>query len=918
MARIPEIIRRKNISQVAAKANTGSGFAWKAISDLAKVGEDVVRPAAVEQAKEDGLNSVYRDENGQLKVDNKSLLGGELAGAHNSAAYAKFLSQRSIDTGETMTELAIKYQFDPSGFKEASDLYVRSLEGEEGVPALLREDIASSARREASARFNGLYRSQVQRDQSEANRNSKTQRDMLSDDYINLVIGGDLEAAEEKYAELVRLSEFRADTAYISETPAETEAFLRGTRGAAKAAKLTQELSGLVGATSISDEQRKEIETLLSDPDIDPKTRQKLYMVTQGRMKGIDAAGIVAGLTDGSVEGRVISVESAGRANAKNPNSSAYGPHQFLKGTWASLVNKYKPEWANGLSEGQIQALRADRAKSSEMYQHFRRENQMALSNAGLPINPATEYMAHFFGAGGAVKLLKSDPSALVSDLVSADTISSNDFLKGMTVHDAKVWAARKMTMKASDMAQQQLVIDQIDDRELMALASKALSEQIAVRNRFEQFSAQEYETRMADADDTLTSQEILEDHNLSDEAQRKLVTQLEKANKSKIEIQKTLSELNNPDAFLDMADKKVSARVDDVYEASLGGANPLSDPEHISTAVQFTDRTGKAPTKMFNALVAGVRSDDPEEVAQAMEVANGLMQAHPSAFTNHAKSKELLNALSDYKTFAEFGDATTASSRMIEARKEVPKNVSKEADSLAENLDISDIVSFHDSSWFSDPTIGIDGQESVEHLMPDYVEEAMMGEYKTLFKKAFIETGDESRAKTRALDDLGRIYAPNTVTGNRRIMKYPPQLQAAYPPIDGSHDWMQTQIEKEISEHVFGDLARKGGQTNAGEYHKNWVEAKDIYLVSDAQTRRESTSNDKTSYQLFYMKDGVLEALPDRFFFDPSEFKKNDVPSDEKYMQHMRDLGRNYARENPGLFNPQTEIDRFERKAKE
>ena len=302
MARIPRFNGNRALSQVAAapgpSAAAGAGFG--ALSALAKMGEDFVKPAAMEKAREDGMRSVYRDENGVLKVDSKSVYGGELSDAHNSAAYAKYLSQRSIDVRDTMTELAIQHEFNPAGFRQATDAYISLLREDEDVPPLLREDVIAQAEREASARFNGLMLSSVDRTQRDANNQTSAHRDALADDYINLMMEGNVEAANEKMAEIEALTEFRTNAPYIPETPAQSEAYLSGTRGAARAAQLTRRLEDLSGARSITDDERQEIQDLVNDPDLDPATRSRLYAATQGRLKGIDgrAAADALGGTD--------------------------------------------------------------------------------------------------------------------------------------------------------------------------------------------------------------------------------------------------------------------------------------------------------------------------------------------------------------------------------------------------------------------------------------------------------------------------------------------------------------------------------------------------------------------------------------------------------------------------------------------
>lgn len=394
MARIPEVIRSRAVSNVATQPpRAGQGFA--ALSELAKAAAEFVEPAAQKEAQEAGFDATYRDENGQLKVAEKSVFGGRNADIHNAAAFSKYMSQRSIDMAESFTELARKHEFDPNGFKQASDAYIGLLEADESIPRLLKEDLLANARKEASRRFNGLYNQETARNYKESERNTAAHRDMLVDDAVNLFAGGDTKAAEEKLAEIEQISAFRANAAYIPETEVEAQAFMRGVNSAAKAARLMRILTDTSGSTSLSVEQRSEIEDLLADPDLKPKTREMLYLATQGHLKAIDAGAFVRAATDDSYEAKVVHVESAGKSGAKNPNSTATGPHQFIGGTWLQHVKSLRKrggaQWSVGMRDDQILDMRTDAGASSEVFQHFRENNAAVLTKAGISVNDTTE-----------------------------------------------------------------------------------------------------------------------------------------------------------------------------------------------------------------------------------------------------------------------------------------------------------------------------------------------------------------------------------------------------------------------------------------------------------------------------------------------------------------------------------------------
>lgn len=905
MARLPEIIRRNPISQVAATpAQAGAGAGWGALASVMQTANEFVKPAAEQQSRLEGEAAVYRDESGQLKVQPRSVYAGEMGAIHNSAAFAKYLSQKSIDISNTMNELYVEHQFNPEGFREAADGYLQILEDDENIPPVLKENLISKVREEGAQRFEGLYRSQVDRDFKESDTNTATQRDMLVDDYVNLYVAGDEEAAAAKWAEIEGISDFRSSAPYISETPAEQEQFMRGARGAAKAGRLIRDLEGLEGATSIDDQTRDEIMGVLEDPDISPNVRQRLYTATQGRLKGIDANAMIAGMTDSSYEAMVVRAESGGRADAAAGTSSALGHHQFVKDTWLGLVRKYKPSWAAGKDERSILAMRKDPAASSEMFQHFRRENQAALANAGLPVNPATEYMAHFFGSGDVVKVLGSSDDTLVSDIVSAGKINANPFLKGMTVRDAKNWAARKMTMKASDMAAMTQQVLAIPDEEMRGMAMDALRLKIQQRSAMEDAAAEVYRERLNAQDTSLTTQQVIEDTDLSNSDQSSLISAISTMRKEQTANQVTVANLNDPSFQWDIYDSGQRSDVNKAFSAATKGMDPMG-PQALPQAAKIAGRTGFLPQTTFNSLRAAVNGNDPQAISDALEFTNSVLSAQPTAITPYGGRTDIENALSDYKRLSQFMTGPEAAQAMIDRRAEPPKNVTDQMKKLKKELEIGDIKDHFDQSAFS----GVDMGSQLE-------QDEMMSEYSGLFEDAYLQTGDFDLAKGRALDQMDKIYGANDITGSSRVMKFPPQK--FYPQVRGSHDWMTDQIETEVSKFVFGDDASDPGASLTARIvdglslggASNWVRSGDIKMVSDGTTRAEIMAGQPPSYVVYYMKDGQLEQVPQRFEFDPSTERSEverdfeakraeqnfDAGAQERYYRNVEIYGREVA----------------------
>lgn len=198
---------------------------------------------------------------------------------------------------------------------------------------------------------------------------------------------------------------------------------------------------GVLPAEAIAD-KRNEYREQTVDAHIAALQQAGLYdeaAAVVGRFYGADPRG-----TD--YEARVRQVESGGDPNAAAATSSALGPHQFVNSTWLQYVRDLDPEWAAGLSKAEILAARTDPEKSLEVFQAFTADNAEYLGNRGLPANDANLYLAHFLGAGDAVRVLKADPSTPLSEIVGADKIAANkSIMAGKTAGDLAAWSASKM-----------------------------------------------------------------------------------------------------------------------------------------------------------------------------------------------------------------------------------------------------------------------------------------------------------------------------------------------------------------------------------------------------------------------------------------------------------------------------------------
>jgi hypothetical protein len=148
---------------------------------------------------------------------------------------------------------------------------------------------------------------------------------------------------------------------------------------------------------------------------------------------------------------QIISVESGGNPNAKNSNSSASGPSQFIDGTWLDMLAKHRPDIKGSREE--LLALKSDPALSREMTAAYAGDNAGILSKSGLPVTPGTQYLAHFAGPQGAVGILNANPATPAGAILGDRVVKANPFLANMSAGDLAAWADRKMGGKGVPMS---------------------------------------------------------------------------------------------------------------------------------------------------------------------------------------------------------------------------------------------------------------------------------------------------------------------------------------------------------------------------------------------------------------------------------------------------------------------------------
>lgn len=155
---------------------------------------------------------------------------------------------------------------------------------------------------------------------------------------------------------------------------------------------------------------------------------------------------------------KLFAAESGGRANAKNPETTATGKAQFIEGTWDQFGKSaigLKIRGALALGSRAWYNLRNDPRIAEIATEWYFEENRKELAKEGIPWNNMTAYLAHFAGPKGAIALYTADPGISAAEALRRkgikgwrDKVRKNPAILGGTAEHAIDVIAGKMGVK--------------------------------------------------------------------------------------------------------------------------------------------------------------------------------------------------------------------------------------------------------------------------------------------------------------------------------------------------------------------------------------------------------------------------------------------------------------------------------------
>lgn len=133
-------------------------------------------------------------------------------------------------------------------------------------------------------------------------------------------------------------------------------------------------------------------------------------------------------------------IESGNRPYIKAKTSSASGLYQFIRQTWRDEGGK----WGGDMSQA-FGGLRPSVEEQLMRAKSFTEKNVDFLEKKGIPINKASLYAAHFFGAPMAAKVIGADVNARADLIAGVGPTNANpSILRNKTVGQFLSWLHKK------------------------------------------------------------------------------------------------------------------------------------------------------------------------------------------------------------------------------------------------------------------------------------------------------------------------------------------------------------------------------------------------------------------------------------------------------------------------------------------
>lgn len=334
----------------------------------------------------------------------------------------------------------------------------------------------------------------------------------------------------------------------------------------------------------------------------------------------------------------------------------------------------------------------------------------------------------------------------------------------------------------------------------------------------------------------------------------------------------------------------------------------------------QFTPaqlRAALQDPELHQAVIGLTKTMDPARMKVGFDLMDKLDRDNPlqfkADFPGMDKQLDVWKAKTSYLPADQVvKDMQQISSPSYKAARE---EAEKAGQKLVEKMTPGDVANqFNKGLSFYTPGVGVMPPVSTQTPI---IQGQMATEWKDLFSTYYAELGDEGQAKELATKRLGQKWGPTSVGSmgafQQRLMPYPPEKM--YPAIDGSHAWVNEQLNQDIIASVgdAGGTVGEGVRTKAfggpmtPEQQTAWDKAAaPRAIVADSTTEADIAAGRPPSYSVVLYLNSRYQVLDDgkgntmRFRPDP---KAGPGAKADAAFKDVRDGMREVQRQNEALF---------------